>query len=492
MNILRTYFTKDNVILKNSFLNTGKNPIIELFYGGSAINNKTFYSRYLFDLDINGLKEKYQNGDIIIDENTKHIIKIKNTSCFMESKFCRTFCSFKGEVGRATSFDLILFKVPEEWDEGNGYDYGKINYVGSNNDYTYCEGASNWYDRKTSLNWLETGVYSGNPTNYNNGENLVLLEQHFDGGDEDICMDVTNYINDVITGDTPFYGFGIAYDYPLETSSLSDLKYTGFFGKETNTVYEPYLETNYGYVIKDDRKNFFVNKTNSLYLYSFMGGIPKDIDSLSGVSIQNSNGTEVLYINSDDVKKISKGVYKVDVSLSSTGNCINQEFQDVWKDVVIDGVYLGDITMSFIVKSRNEFFSLGNTSNVNPINYSDDTNISIYDYSLSTNGLYKKEKIKRGDTKKVYVNLRPPYTYDNINIIDNIYYRIFIKEGNTQIDYLDWKEVNRAYDSNYFIIDTSWFIPNDYYLEIKIISGNEVRTFNNIIDFEVVSEKKLC
>ena len=88
--------------------------------------------------------------------------------------------------------------------------------------------------------------------------------------------------------------------------------------------------------------------------------------------------------------------------------------------------------------------------------------------------------------------MRPPFTYDKINIIDNIYYRIFIKEGNTQIEYIDWKEVNRSYDSNYFILDTSWFIPNDYYLEIKIISGNEVRTFDNIINFEVVSEKKLC
>ena len=73
-----------------------------------------------------------------------------------------------------------------------------------------------------------------------------------------------------------------------------------------------------------------------------------------------------------------------------------------------------------------------------------------------------------------------------------IKYRIFSREGNTQIDYIGWTEINRAFDGNYFLMDTSWFIPNDYYLELKIESGSEIRTYDDVIKFEIVSEKDWC
>ena len=105
--------------------------------------------------------------------------------------------------------------------------------------------------------------------------------------------------------------------------------------------------------------------------------------------------------------------------------------------------------------------------------------------------LKRKEKIKRGDTRRVDVKACIPYT-TNYKPIDRIYYRIYIKEGETQIDYIDWKEINRTEDSNYFLVDTSWFIPNDYYIEFKLESNNEVRTYHDIIQFEIVSEKDWC
>ena len=35
MSLIRTYFSKDTVIVKNSCVNTGANPVVELFHGGS-------------------------------------------------------------------------------------------------------------------------------------------------------------------------------------------------------------------------------------------------------------------------------------------------------------------------------------------------------------------------------------------------------------------------------------------------------------------------
>ena len=45
MGIFRTYFNKDTTLLKNSLINTGRNPIIELFHGGSTNINDIAYSR---------------------------------------------------------------------------------------------------------------------------------------------------------------------------------------------------------------------------------------------------------------------------------------------------------------------------------------------------------------------------------------------------------------------------------------------------------------
>ena len=40
--VVRTYFDRNNTILYNSEINTGKNPVTELYYGGDS------YSRFIF------------------------------------------------------------------------------------------------------------------------------------------------------------------------------------------------------------------------------------------------------------------------------------------------------------------------------------------------------------------------------------------------------------------------------------------------------------
>ena len=52
--VIRTYFDKNNTIVSNQYVNTGLNPITELFYGGALGEQK--YSRFLFDFDETTLK----------------------------------------------------------------------------------------------------------------------------------------------------------------------------------------------------------------------------------------------------------------------------------------------------------------------------------------------------------------------------------------------------------------------------------------------------
>ena len=58
MGILHTYFTKDNTIIKNSYVNTGNNPIVELFHGGSLTPSEVVYSRYIFDFDFSEILKR--------------------------------------------------------------------------------------------------------------------------------------------------------------------------------------------------------------------------------------------------------------------------------------------------------------------------------------------------------------------------------------------------------------------------------------------------
>ena len=112
MGFIRTYFDKDNVIMRNSCINTGRNPIAEIFHGGALTEDDLSFSRYLINFDLSDLIDKYNNNEIFL-ENLTHELKLTNTSCFDNELYCKTFCGAQGTVNRATGFDLILFKIPE-------------------------------------------------------------------------------------------------------------------------------------------------------------------------------------------------------------------------------------------------------------------------------------------------------------------------------------------------------------------------------------------
>jgi len=496
MGLLRTYFSKDTTIVRNSYVNTGRNPITELFYGGSTNINNTKYSRYLFDINFDDIINKVNNGDVSISGLT-HTIKMTNTSCFDNELYCRTNCSSIGDVRRATSFDLVLFEIQESWDEGNGYDYAVSNNLSCDEaNITYCESPANWLDRKTNTVWTHKGTYSGDPSTFNGG--IVVNTQSFDHGDENLCMDVTSYVNNLIlTGSTgTTYGFGLAYNYATEILTNEDTFYVGFFGRETNTVYEPFIETSFQDHIQDDRNQFYLNKVNRLYLYVNAGGEPSNA-SFGDVVIKDNDDVTYQTIPSSAITTTSIGVYYVNVNIPNNptyGYCGNLMFTDTWQDVTINGNNLGNSEQEFILREEKGYYTVGVTmaSGANGLGVGSSHNLSIYDYQFRVSGIKHQEKIKRGDTRRVNIEARIPLTLNQVGVIDKIRYRIYIREGNTQIEYIGWSEVNRTFDGNFFLVDTSWFIPNDYYLELKIESGNEIRTYDEMIKFAIVSEKDWC
>jgi len=225
--VIRTYFDKNNTIVRNSDVNTGLNPIAELFYGGSVGEEK--YSRFLFHFDESRLKALYTGGTYTDLTKLTHTLKMTNTGAFDKELLNGTM----GGKERTCSFDLIVFKVNQFWDNGVGYDYDVCDFI--NGDCAFNNGASNWINAQTGIMWSGgTGVYSGSPSG------ITIATQHFDKGNENIEIDITNYVNAVLTGDTN-YGLGIAYARPFELMSTTEPQYVGFFTNNTQTFYEPFI-----------------------------------------------------------------------------------------------------------------------------------------------------------------------------------------------------------------------------------------------------------
>ena len=83
MSINNSYFNKNNTIISNSFTNTGRNPVTELFYGSVITTDyPNGYSRFIFTLDLDLLKEKISDGTITQDcvDSIKHTLRMFNTS----------------------------------------------------------------------------------------------------------------------------------------------------------------------------------------------------------------------------------------------------------------------------------------------------------------------------------------------------------------------------------------------------------------------------
>jgi len=463
--VIHTYFEKNNTIISNSIVNTGLNPVAELFYGGYDGIEK--YSRFLFYFDETKLKSLYTGGTFTDLSKLKHTLRLTNTSSFDTGLLNGTMES----KNRASSFDLILFKINQDWDNGVGYDYEVP--ILAYGDYLYSTGPSNWVNPRIGITWSGgTGVYSGSPSG------ITVTTQHFDKGNENIEMDITEYVNGLLTGDTN-HGLGIAFARGYELINTVALQYVGFFTNNTQTFYEPYVESVYSNHIKDDRNNFFLDKDNKLYLYVNIAGNPSNLDQNPSVNIFDNNGVLISAYTSSDVAHITKGVYSIDLIIPTEVDNIETMYNDVWSDISINGVTRPDITLDFVVKDSMNYYNIGNNDTLPK------------KVAVNISGIRNQENIKRGDIRKVIVSARIPYTVEQTQFIDGLKYRLYVKEGNRELTVIDFQTIEMANNYYYFLLDTDSLIPNTYFLDVLATSNLEVTTLKNVCQFNIVNQVEL-
>ena len=303
----------------------------------------------------------------------------------------------------------------------------------------------------------------------------IFRYQHFDKGNENIEMDITNEVNSLITGGTVNNGYGLSFERSLEIKDVVPQQYVGFFTRHTQTYYEPFVETSYNNPIRDDRKNFYRGKVNRLYLYTNLGGEPTNLDSKPSVTINDGDGNLFSSYTTNDVVQQTKGVYYIELFVPITSSDCTI-FSDNWSNLTINGINRPDVTLQFEIKDDTEYYNFGDSESL-PI-----------EYTVNLSGIRRDEKIKWGDQRKVFVNARIPYTINESSVIDGLQYRLWIAEGSTEVNVIDWTDVNRSFLKNYFILDTSWMIPNEYYIDIKLTSNQLVKTYTNTMKFSIANQ----
>ena len=501
MSILRSYIDKNNTIVSNSYVNTGRNPVIELNFGASDYIVPNYgYSRLLFNLDLSLLEENIATGVISTGCTSAmtHTLKMTNTSSF-DNELLNTFMS--NERRRATSFDLILFRIPnvsgdtgspQYWDEGVGYDYTDFNISqgssqGGISPLTYVDSRafstrpSNWYQTTTIDDWSQPGVYSNTNSGTVNYSGLTIVaRQHFELGNEDLNMNMTDEINGILNGSiTGVTGWGVAYLPQIENiTGLTDSYSVAFFSRHTQTFYQPYLLTNYDDIIKDDRNLFLKSQTNRLYLYVYQNGDLVNLDSDPFVRIEDRNGDAVNGMASLSTCLKTKGVYEVVVPNGFTSSPTPCQYYDVWSGLTINGQGIPNVTNQFTLQQYNAGIQIGSLSKEPQI------------FGFNFYGILQNEQILNTDIRKVGVTIKKAYTGQQL--LENIsaFYRVYVKEGTTEVLVQDWTPINRTPNEYYFIFDMRDKIPNQYYVDIQVNTSGEKDTYKKQLTFNIVNTKQ--
>lgn len=458
MSIFRSYFSKNNTLIKDNLTNNSQNPVTELIYG----TEDAIYSRFIFKFDLADLISKISTESIPVTKIQKHELNITNTiavrndlvGAFMVDESTR----------RASSFQLRLFTVPEDWDEGSGYEF----LYDDNVLYGYNRGASNWYERKTGINWTNEGA--GSTTGL-----TVIATQSFDKGNENVKIDITNFINNIIFSGGTYHGLGLAYLSILETGTTVERYSVGFHTKYTHTFFEPYVETVFTDTVFDDRKYFFLDKDNTLVLVSKKGGVNTDV-TVNSVKIYDDSDNLISTITGSSITKLRTGVYSVTTSVNSSTYIDAVLFKDVWNVTDASGKNK-NILQSFYLKNYDEYY----TYNQNNRFYPDNVHFSYH-------GIGSNEIVKQGEKRRVLVSYKQ--LYSNNDVPFELEYRLYTKQGgNMDIVVIPYTKVDRILNTYEFLLDASWLIPGDYYLDLKILYDG-VFMVKNPIKFRVQSEQQ--
>lgn len=464
--ITKTYISKSNTIIKGRKDNFGLNPIAFLCHG-------PLISRSLIDFDFSILQSLYDDKTYCNSEHLTHKLIMTNCASIEPERLTDLLPSadHNGVKERATSFRILLFRIPKDWDTGNGFDNSSdFWFVGKKVSST---NGCNWFQRANGYNWDMDGIYTNEfmaeeYEKYANGEESVIIgRQVFEVGNENMEIDITDYVNKVLSGEIENHGIGIMFTPLTENIKTSMTQYVGFFNNNTNTFFQPYILTQYDESIKDDRYRFCLNRPNNLLFLANIGGSLNCLDELPTCTI---NGA--LY----GVKMLSKGIYCADVTLSSKEYDSNMILSDIWGNIKYNGIEFEDVEMEFVTQSPNTYFNFSNTIE------------EPRSFNVTLSGINNDERLLPTDKRVIKALFTVPYTKTQYELVDDAKYRVYVKDGDREVTVIDWDNISICGKHNFFTLDLRQFLPQIYHIDVMVDYKNEKRMHKNVLQFKIVSD----
>lgn len=470
------YLDKTNTIIENSRQNFGINPILMVGYGDGIM-------RGLIHFDMNEIKSLIEDKTFTNIDKLRFTLKMTNCFSVAGVPYEERLINGMNKYGRrAASCELMLFELPCEFDAGRGFDF--IDDIWVHDTRSFSTEGSTWFQSKTSIPWsdkyekdydpvknpINQGIFSLEKLeeeykNYKEGkDSIVVGTQKFDFGDEQLSIDITKYVLKSL--DSGYnYGLCLSFTPFYEKRITEKMQCLNFFTDHTNTFFHPYIEASYNECIADNRDSFYIGQENRLYLYTFDNGSPINLDKLPKCSVEEKDM---------EVKQASKGVYYAVIPKDIVDMEEDTIYYDIWSEIALNGTVLDDIEMEFVALKKGGNLTIGNSSKAKK---------TIVPY---VSGINDGEEVTRNEVREVSVEFREQYSSESLTTVNDAEFRLFVKDGNREIDVISFQPIEHGFLNNFFLLYTADLIPNNYFVDIKLKQGREVQYYKEVLRFKVV------
>ena len=434
MGAKRAFATQDTFITERSLTsNLGSSPILEVYNLFDSAKLRKEFARILIKFNLSALTADIVSGDLV-DPRTDTTV----------SAYLYMFNCKHGDE-QATSFNINIHPLTQEWTEGRGLDADNLSETGFANAVTAQSGIA----------WTTTG-----------GTYVVdsfSATQAFDHGEEDLKVTVTNMFNNWLNGYTGNFGFILKMTdtQELKTGAGSaDSIYTKkFYARETNTRKAPYIQLEWDDSIRDDRNSVAFNSTAQLWFFNIVNGQLQDLNTtgafpgnitLSGLtSATQTTGISAIK-TALTAARHSKGIYKCNIGTFPLTANTYSVFKDKW----------------FISASPTANYSFTFTA-VDPASAFDEYKSSTYRVTLKN----MRNQYEKNTKTRIRIHIKDDsLTYTALTAATTAISNFICTDGKIEIREVDTDDVEipaskLSYDKsgNFWELDTSLLYSNVQY-----------------------------
>ena len=152
-------------------------------------------------------------------------------------------------------------------------------------------------------------------TGYTQTTATIVGSQQFDNGDENLEIDITTHVNNIITEGPLIMDWVVKFDPLYETIEQSRSVSGRSLQNTHRHFFEPFVETVFDDRILDDRQNFIEKTNQNLFLYVNKETNFFDLDSVPTVDILDSTETPITGLTGLTVNKVERVFIRLHLDL---------------------------------------------------------------------------------------------------------------------------------------------------------------------------------